>query len=79
MHDWCLCVQVAELVTSEFFEQGDRERSELKLTPAVIMLQMCLLLLFFTFFRTYVTPQIAKLHILLFLRSMMNSHHAVSC
>ena len=28
-------MQVAELVTSEFFEQGDRERSELKLTPAV--------------------------------------------
>ncbi|KAE8288709.1 Dual 3',5'-cyclic-AMP and -GMP phosphodiesterase 11A [Larimichthys crocea] len=27
---------VAELVTSEFFEQGDRERSELKLTPAAI-------------------------------------------
>lgn len=27
--------QVAELVTSEFFEQGDRERSELKLTPSV--------------------------------------------
>jgi hypothetical protein len=26
---------VAELVTSEFFEQGDRERSELKLTPSV--------------------------------------------
>lgn len=30
-----LCPKVAELVTSEFFEQGDRERSELKLTPAV--------------------------------------------
>ncbi|XP_016143014.1 dual 3',5'-cyclic-AMP and -GMP phosphodiesterase 11A [Sinocyclocheilus grahami] len=28
--------EVAELVTSEFFEQGDRERSELKLTPAAI-------------------------------------------
>ncbi|ELK32712.1 Dual 3',5'-cyclic-AMP and -GMP phosphodiesterase 11A [Myotis davidii] len=28
--------QVAELVTSEFFEQGDRERSELKLTPSAI-------------------------------------------
>lgn len=28
-------LQVAELVTSEFFEQGDRERSELKLTPSV--------------------------------------------
>ncbi|KAK5861034.1 hypothetical protein PBY51_022462 [Eleginops maclovinus] len=27
---------VAELVTSEFFEQGDRERSELKLTPSAI-------------------------------------------
>lgn len=27
--------QAAELVTSEFFEQGDRERSELKLTPSV--------------------------------------------
>lgn len=27
--------KVAELVTSEFFEQGDRERAELKLTPAV--------------------------------------------
>lgn len=36
-----LYLQVAELVTSEFFEQGDRERSELKLTPAVIMPQMC--------------------------------------
>ncbi|KAF4796800.1 Dual 3',5'-cyclic-AMP and -GMP phosphodiesterase 11A [Turdus rufiventris] len=28
--------QAAELVTSEFFEQGDRERSELKLTPSAI-------------------------------------------
>uniref|UniRef100_A0A087Y8K0 Phosphodiesterase 11a n=1 Tax=Poecilia formosa TaxID=48698 RepID=A0A087Y8K0_POEFO len=28
--------QVAELVTSEFFEQGDRERLELKLTPSAI-------------------------------------------
>uniref|UniRef100_A0A8D1ZHS3 PDEase domain-containing protein n=1 Tax=Sus scrofa TaxID=9823 RepID=A0A8D1ZHS3_PIG len=28
--------QVAELVTSEFFEQGDRERAELKLTPSAI-------------------------------------------
>lgn len=27
--------QVAELVTSEFFEQGDRERAELKLIPSV--------------------------------------------
>lgn len=26
---------MAELVTSEFFEQGDRERAELKLTPTV--------------------------------------------
>lgn len=31
----CVLVKVAELVTSEFFEQGDRERSELKLTPSV--------------------------------------------
>lgn len=30
-----LSFQVAELVTSEFFEQGDRERLELKLTPSV--------------------------------------------
>ncbi|KFO22406.1 Dual 3',5'-cyclic-AMP and -GMP phosphodiesterase 11A [Fukomys damarensis] len=29
-------ILVAELVTSEFFEQGDRERSELKLTPSAI-------------------------------------------
>ncbi|GAB0191627.1 dual 3',5'-cyclic-AMP and -GMP phosphodiesterase 11A [Grus japonensis] len=29
-------VSKAELVTSEFFEQGDRERSELKLTPSAI-------------------------------------------
>ncbi|TSK34746.1 Dual 3',5'-cyclic-AMP and -GMP phosphodiesterase 11A [Bagarius yarrelli] len=28
--------EVAELVTSEFFEQGDRERFELKLTPSAI-------------------------------------------
>uniref|UniRef100_A0A3B4ACR0 Phosphodiesterase n=1 Tax=Periophthalmus magnuspinnatus TaxID=409849 RepID=A0A3B4ACR0_9GOBI len=33
---WKVSKQVAELVTSEFFEQGDRERSELKLTPAAI-------------------------------------------
>lgn len=33
--------QVAELVTSEFFEQGDRERSELKLTPSVSASQRC--------------------------------------
>ncbi|KAG7282212.1 hypothetical protein CRUP_038380 [Coryphaenoides rupestris] len=29
-------IQVAELVTSEFFEQGDRERSELKMIPSAI-------------------------------------------
>lgn len=34
-HDKIFMFQVAELVTSEFFEQGDRERSELKLTPSV--------------------------------------------
>ncbi|XP_078284389.1 dual 3',5'-cyclic-AMP and -GMP phosphodiesterase 11A [Rhinoraja longicauda] len=33
---WEIAKQVAELVTSEFFEQGDRERAELKLTPAAI-------------------------------------------
>uniref|UniRef100_A0A3Q0SC83 Phosphodiesterase n=1 Tax=Amphilophus citrinellus TaxID=61819 RepID=A0A3Q0SC83_AMPCI len=33
---WKISKQVAELVTSEFFEQGDRERSELKLIPAAI-------------------------------------------
>ncbi|XP_032814404.1 dual 3',5'-cyclic-AMP and -GMP phosphodiesterase 11A [Petromyzon marinus] len=33
---WDISRKVAELVTSEFFEQGDRERSELKLTPAAI-------------------------------------------
>ncbi|XP_062825220.1 dual 3',5'-cyclic-AMP and -GMP phosphodiesterase 11A [Anolis carolinensis] len=33
---WEISRQVAELVTSEFFEQGDRERSELKLTPSAI-------------------------------------------
>ncbi|XP_048469991.1 dual 3',5'-cyclic-AMP and -GMP phosphodiesterase 11A [Rhincodon typus] len=33
---WQISRQVAELVTSEFFEQGDRERVELKLTPAAI-------------------------------------------
>uniref|UniRef100_H3DM45 Phosphodiesterase n=1 Tax=Tetraodon nigroviridis TaxID=99883 RepID=H3DM45_TETNG len=33
---WKISKQVAELVTSEFFEQGDRERAELKLTPAPI-------------------------------------------
>ncbi|XP_051577105.1 dual 3',5'-cyclic-AMP and -GMP phosphodiesterase 11A-like [Myxocyprinus asiaticus] len=33
---WEISKQVAQLVTSEFFEQGDRERSELKLTPAAI-------------------------------------------
>ncbi|XP_036434641.1 dual 3',5'-cyclic-AMP and -GMP phosphodiesterase 11A [Colossoma macropomum] len=33
---WRISKQVAELVTSEFFEQGDRERSELKLTPSAI-------------------------------------------
>uniref|UniRef100_A0AAX7UZL1 Phosphodiesterase n=1 Tax=Astatotilapia calliptera TaxID=8154 RepID=A0AAX7UZL1_ASTCA len=32
---WKISKQVAELVTSEFFEQGDRERSELKLIPAI--------------------------------------------
>ncbi|KAI9536553.1 Dual 3',5'-cyclic-AMP and -GMP phosphodiesterase 11A [Dissostichus eleginoides] len=34
---WKISKQVAELVTSEFFEQGDRERSELKLTPAAML------------------------------------------
>ncbi|TRY88845.1 hypothetical protein DNTS_016931 [Danionella cerebrum] len=33
---WEISHKVAELVTSEFFEQGDRERSELKLTPSAI-------------------------------------------
>ncbi|KAJ0070390.1 hypothetical protein NL108_007728, partial [Boleophthalmus pectinirostris] len=33
---WDISKKVAELVTSEFFEQGDRERSELKLTPSAI-------------------------------------------
>ncbi|MGH0138546.1 UNVERIFIED_CONTAM: hypothetical protein FKN15_038812 [Acipenser sinensis] len=33
---WEISKQVAELVTSEFFEQGDRERAELKLTPSAI-------------------------------------------
>ncbi|XP_060113004.1 dual 3',5'-cyclic-AMP and -GMP phosphodiesterase 11A [Heteronotia binoei] len=33
---WEISRQVAELVTSEFFEQGDRERVELKLTPSAI-------------------------------------------
>ncbi|MCI4374568.1 hypothetical protein PGIGA_G00007680 [Pangasianodon gigas] len=33
---WEISKQVAELVTSEFFEQGDRERFELKLTPSAI-------------------------------------------
>ncbi|NXS44585.1 PDE11 phosphodiesterase, partial [Balaeniceps rex] len=32
---WEISRQATELVTSEFFEQGDRERSELKLTPSV--------------------------------------------
>lgn len=41
----CLCLKVAELVTSEFFEQGDRERSELKLTPAVSWQRFLLLLM----------------------------------
>ncbi|XP_044525016.1 dual 3',5'-cyclic-AMP and -GMP phosphodiesterase 11A [Gracilinanus agilis] len=33
---WEISRQVAELVTSEFFEQGDRERAELKLTPSAL-------------------------------------------
>ncbi|XP_031410148.1 dual 3',5'-cyclic-AMP and -GMP phosphodiesterase 11A [Meleagris gallopavo] len=33
---WEISRQAAELVTSEFFEQGDRERSELKLIPSAI-------------------------------------------
>uniref|UniRef100_A0A803KA05 Phosphodiesterase n=1 Tax=Xenopus tropicalis TaxID=8364 RepID=A0A803KA05_XENTR len=33
---WEISRQVAELVTSEFFEQGDRERLELKMTPSAI-------------------------------------------
>uniref|UniRef100_A0A3B4ZRZ0 Phosphodiesterase n=1 Tax=Stegastes partitus TaxID=144197 RepID=A0A3B4ZRZ0_9TELE len=33
---WEISRKVAELVTSEFFEQGDRERLELKLTPSAI-------------------------------------------
>ncbi|KAF0026399.1 hypothetical protein F2P81_021136 [Scophthalmus maximus] len=34
---WEISRKVAELVTSEFFEQGDRERSELKLTPSTLV------------------------------------------
>uniref|UniRef100_A0AAY4EY46 Phosphodiesterase n=1 Tax=Denticeps clupeoides TaxID=299321 RepID=A0AAY4EY46_9TELE len=33
---WDISRKVAELVTSEFFDQGDRERSELKLIPSAI-------------------------------------------
>ncbi|XP_015225922.1 PREDICTED: dual 3',5'-cyclic-AMP and -GMP phosphodiesterase 11A [Cyprinodon variegatus] len=33
---WEISRKVAELVTGEFFEQGDRERLELKLTPSAI-------------------------------------------
>uniref|UniRef100_UPI00358DD9A3 dual 3',5'-cyclic-AMP and -GMP phosphodiesterase 11A n=1 Tax=Myxine glutinosa TaxID=7769 RepID=UPI00358DD9A3 len=33
---WKITQKVAELVTSEFFEQGDRERAELKITPTAI-------------------------------------------
>ncbi|KAM5152364.1 dual 3',5'-cyclic-AMP and -GMP phosphodiesterase 11A [Mantella aurantiaca] len=33
---WEISRQVAELVTSEFFEQGDRERAELKMIPSAI-------------------------------------------
>lgn len=34
---WEIEKRVAELVSSEFFEQGDMERQELKITPIDIM------------------------------------------
>lgn len=45
-----LWFQVAELVTSEFFEQGDRERSELKLTPSVSTLHQLWICVFIILF-----------------------------
>lgn len=33
---WEIEKRVADLVTDEFFEQGDMERQELKITPIVI-------------------------------------------
>ena len=32
---WCIQQRVAELVASEFFEQGDLERTDLNLEPIV--------------------------------------------
>lgn len=31
----CLSLQIAELVATEFFEQGDKEREELNIEPIV--------------------------------------------
>lgn len=34
-HSACCLFQIAELVAAEFFDQGDRERKELNIEPAV--------------------------------------------
>lgn len=38
---FCLCAQIAELVATEFFEQGDKERRELNIEPSVSVLSLC--------------------------------------
>lgn len=36
LHIWSVCpLQIAELVATEFFEQGDKEREELNIEPIV--------------------------------------------
>lgn len=39
--NFLLCLQVAELVTNEFFEQGDMERRNFNITPIVIKKNIC--------------------------------------
>lgn len=46
---WEIEKRVAELVSSEFFEQGDMERQELKITPIVSLIKLPLLFKVFSY------------------------------
>lgn len=41
MYPVLYCAQVADLVMTEFFDQGDKERNELKIQPQVIIPFYC--------------------------------------
>ncbi len=46
-------VQIAELVATEFFEQGDKERRELNIEPSVSAMSLKVLFVWQIFFSKY--------------------------